>query len=223
MPSTKRTGSPQKARPQTMYGYPSATSPTKTNLGLPTPQARPGHVRKGSINDMVSKFEGLNPPAESTTKPKPLAKPKPAVSTKPAQLKKPTLDTVRAEGLQQPILPTSATPSARASLPPKPQKPQGLGGRISNGAGTTSAGRSHGEAPKPDGYSRSSSGRSFPIVKPKPTIIASPSASSSIAPASPIKSGGSSPDKQQSVNALVARWNQGEMARKPVVKPKPVL
>jgi hypothetical protein len=25
------------------------------------------------------------------------------------------------------------------------------------------------------------------------------------------------------VNALVARWNQGEMARKPVVKPKPVL
>jgi len=216
--------SPQKQRPQTMYGYPS-TSPQKTSTGLPTPQNRPGHRRKGSINDMVTKFEGLNPP-DNGRKPIPRPKPKPSISSKPAQLKKPTLDTVRAEGLQQPILPTSAT-GARGSIPPKPQKPQGLGSKppAMSGIGPASTGmKGHGEAPKPDGYSRSSSGRSFPIVKPKPAF---PSQNQVVpTPASPSDKNGSrssSPDKQQSVNALVARWNQGEMSRKPAVKPKPVL
>ena len=221
MPSSLRSNSrsPQK-RPQTMYGYPSSsssTSPKKTQGGLPMPPSRPGHVRKGSINDMVSKYEGLNPPTSSNTSTSPNTsnigtKAKPVLKAKPAQLKKPTLDTVRAEGLQQPILPTSATgttsASARGPLPPKAQKPPTLNTKYD-------------EPPKPDGYSRSSSGRSFPIVKPKPTL-ATPSSQS------PIKStreggGGGSPDKQQSVNSLVARWNQGEVGRRPVVKAKPVL
>lgn len=223
-------GSPQKQRPQTMYGYPS-TSPQKTSAGLPTPQNRPGHVRKGSINDMVTKFEGLNPP-DNSRNPIPRPKPKPSISSKPAQLKKPTLDTVRAEGLQQPILPTSAT-GARGSIPPRPQKPQGLGSKPPGmsdsgpGPGLTATGmKGHGEAPKPDGYSRSSSGRSFPIVKPKPAFPSQNQVVPTPTPTSPTGKNGSrssSPDKQQSVNALVARWNQGEMSRKPAVKPKPVL
>ena len=216
MPSTSRAGdrSPQKQRPQTMYGYPSTSpnknsaSPTKTTGNLPTPQARPGHVRKGSINDIVSKFEGLNPP---TNNDKPVSKPKvkPTITTKPAQLKKPTLDTVRAEGLQSPIIPTSAT--SRGGIPPKPQKPITL----SRNASTST---SRNEVPKSDEY-KSSSGRSFPIVKPKPKPQFAARPESVVE----VKSGGSSPDKQQSVNSLVARWNQGEMVKKPVVKPKPVL
>jgi AP2-associated kinase len=214
MPSALRSGdrSPKKQRPQTMYGYPSTspqkstTSPTKTTGNLPTPQPRPGHVRKGSINDIVSKFEGLNPPSNNTDKPK--VKVKPTITTKPAQLKKPTLDTVRAEGLQSPIIPTSAT--SRGVIPPKPQKPITL----SRNSTTTSTSRN--ELPKSDDYN---AGRSFPVVKPKPK----PQVASRPEPVVEVKSGGSSPDKQQSVNSLVARWNQGEMVKKPMVKPKPVL
>ena len=214
MPSTFRSGdrSPKKQRPQTMYGYPSTSpqkstsSPAKTTSNLPTPQARPGHVRKGSINDIVSKFEGLNPPPNNNDKPK--VKVKPTITTKPAQLKKPTLDTVRAEGLQSPIIPTSAT--SRGGIPPKPQKPITL----SRNASTSTSGN---EMPKSDGYKPA--GRSFPVVKPKPK----PQVDTRPEPVVEVKSGGSSPDKQQSVNSLVARWNQGEMVKKPIVKPKPDL
>jgi len=219
MPSTMRSGdrSPQKQRPQTMYGYPStspnksSTSPTKITGNLPTPQPRPGHVRKGSINDIVSKFEGLNPPSTNNDKPISTSKPKvkPTITTKPAQLKKPTLDTVRAEGLQSPMIPTSAT--SRGGIPPKPQKPITL----SQNSTTTSTSRN--EMPKSDEYK--SAGRSFPVVKPKPK----PQGATRPEPVVEVKSGGSSPDKQQSVNSLVARWNQGEMVKKPIVKPKPVL
>jgi AP2-associated kinase len=226
MPSTFRSGdrSPQKQRPQTMYGYPStspnksSTSLAKTTTNLPTPQPRPGHVRKGSINDIVSKFEGLNPPSNSNDKPISMSKPKvkPTITTKPAQLKKPTLDTVRAEGLQSPIIPTSAT--SRGVIPPKPQKPIAL----SRNSTTTSTSRN--EVPKSDEYKPA--GRSFPVVKPKPKPqMAQPPTQYGDRPEKieEVKSGGSSPDKQQSVNSLVARWNQGEMVKKPVVKPKPVL
>lgn len=204
--STLRSGSrsPQKQRPQTMYGYPTSTSPKRTEGGLPIPQPRPGHVRKGSINDMVSKFEGLNPPSNS-------AKPKPVLKAKPAQLKKPTLDTVRAEGLQQPIIPTSAI--TRGSIPPKPQKPQSLNSRTSVGNPEPK------ERSEPIGYSRSSSGRSFPVVKPKPQPFTASQPEMNKA----AETRGGSPDKQQSVNSLVARWNQGGMNKRPVVKPKPVL
>lgn len=216
--STLRSGSrsPQKQRPQTMYGYPStssdksSTSPTKTTGNIPTPQPRPGHVRKGSINDIVSKFEGLNPPSNSNDKPISKPKVKPTITTKPAQLKKPTLDTVRAEGLQSPISPTSV--SSRGTIPPKPQKPITL----SRNRMSTSSSRN--EIPKSDEY-KPSSGRSFPAVKPKPKVQVAPRSD----PVVEVKSGGSSPDKQQSVNSLVARWNQGEMVKKPVIKPKPVL
>lgn len=231
-----------RARPQTMYGY-SSTSPQKYQSDLPPSQGqgqgRPGHVRKGSINDMVSKFEGLNPSqtasssSDELSKPQPKPKPKPVVSAKPTQLKKPTLDTVRAEGLQAPILPTSAssassTSSSRAygsgtgAIPPKPEKPQGLG--------FPRAGQGHGDAPRPDGYSRSSSGRSFPVVKPKPVTVATSASSSSHNDGNWNRNGGGmnengsrsgSPEKQQSVNSLVARWNQGEMVKKPPIKPKP--
>jgi len=218
MPSTMRSGdrSPPKQRPQTMYGYPStspnksSTSPTKITGNLPTPQPRPGHVRKGSINDIVSKFEGLNPPSIDNDKPISTSKPKvkPTITTKPAQLKKPTLDTVRAEGLQSPIIPTSAT--SRGGIPPKPQKPITL----SRNASTSTSRK---EMPKSDEYK--SAGRSFPVVRPKPK----PQGATRPEPVVEVKSGGSSPDKQQSVNSLVARWNQGEMVKKPIVKPKPVL
>jgi AP2-associated kinase len=221
MPSSTRSGSrsPQKQRPQTMYGYPStsptklqtSSSPQKSTGGLPTPQPRPGHVRKGSINDIVSKFEGLNPPSNNSNKPKPVLK------AKPAQLKKPTLDTVRAEGLQSPIIPTSATSASKGSIPPKPQKPISLN---TTSRTTNSTSTKYNEPPKPDGYSRSSSGRSFPIVKPKPTFN---NPTPTPTPTTIQESRGGSPDKQQSVNSLVARWNQGEINKKPVVKPKPVL
>jgi AP2-associated kinase len=221
MPSALRSGdrSPKKQRPQTMYGYPSTspqkstTSPSKTTGNLPTPQPRPGHVRKGSINDIVSKFEGLNPPSNNIDRPISISKPKvkPTITTKPAQLKKPTLDTVRAEGLQSPIIPTSAT--SRGAIPPKPQKPITL----SRNSTTTSTSRS--EVPKSDEYKPA--GRSFPVVKPEPQAPTQYGGRSE--KIDEIKSGGSSPDKQQSVNSLVARWNQGEMVKKPVVKPKPVL
>jgi AP2-associated kinase len=220
MPSSNPSGdrSPKKQRPQTMYGYPSTSpqknsSPTKITGNLPTPQPRPGHVRKGSINDIVSKFEGLKPPSNNNDKPK--VKVKPTITTKPAQLKKPTLDTVRAEGLQSPIIPTSAS---RGTIPPKPQKP------ITLSRNSTTTSTSQNEVPKSDEYKPA--GRSFPVVKPKPKPqFAQPPAqyAGRSEKIDEVKSGGSSPDKQQSVNSLVARWNQGEMVKKPIVKPKPVL
>lgn len=258
------------SRPKSMYTLPSpldsthnrqSWSPEKSGSKLPLPdssdaQGRPQHVRKGSINDMVSKFENLKPPlgtSPSTTRPTP------TIATKPAQLKKPTLDTVRTEPgggkLQSPILPTGR----KGTIPTKPEKPVGLA-RSSGGSGTSvgvqsgptpsgygQGGRKYGETPRPDGYSKSSSGRSFPIVKSKPQISGtnpSPTdlkssndpqtrqaTSSETSPSSmtsqPQKHNNppQSPEKQQSVNSLVARWNQGEMTRKsaPAVKPKPVL
>lgn len=242
--------SPQ-ARPKSMYSVPSPTSPpvsagssAATGAGENTsqPQGRPGHTRKGSINDIVTRFEGLKPSPSPSTAP-------PAKPAKPAQLKKPTLDTVRTDPsagqLQSPILPNSAgaTGSGKVSIPPKPEKPLGLARpkeptSDSGREGRPTQGR-FGETPRPDGYSRSSSGRSFPIVKPKPTMTADTAKATLLAdgsggaddkvstPTSTQWTGDKpgSPEKQQSVNALVARWNQGEVGRKPApaVKPKPVL
>ena len=279
LPSNANRDAGPMSRPKSMYALPptlpDGSSPTKTDSGLPVPpNGRPSHVRKGSINDMVSKFEGLNPSqttsASASASDSPSvaglasgskSKPKPTVVTKPATLKKPTLDTVRTDPstgrLQSPILPNGhGNGKEKSPQPVKPGKPASLAKSnpsdaapqsSSTGNGSTSqqglgvgGGSKFGETVRPDGYSRSSSGRSFPIVKPKPAITtSSTSASTSTTQSpntnargqSPTRSNPSghsqtpqSPEKQQSVNSLVARWNQGEMARKPpVVKPKPVL
>jgi hypothetical protein len=83
------------------------------------------------------------------------------------------------------------------------------------------------------GYSRSSSGRSFPIIKTKPELeVSKPSIDTSVVDADAERnarpnssqkesggggprSGNGSPEKQQPVSSLIARWNKGEVGGKP--------
>lgn len=220
-----------KARPVSMYSFPSSSSSHSTNnrlsppagpsdsasvgggLVLPTPD-RPRHQRKGSINDIVSKYESLKSPVGGVSG-NIVPKEKPSVAAKPTTLRKPTVD-------EKP----SATPKVAPAKPAKPDliKPTAV---------------RHGDAPAPSGFSRSSSGRSFPVNKPaistKPTF---PNPKSPTLPTAgrdvrtPLENGSGvntgiptrkstgSPEKQQPVNALIARWNQGNVSaeRKPVKK-----
>lgn len=81
----------------------------------------------------------------------------------------------------------------------------------------------HAEAPRPEGFSRSSSGRAFPITKTRPAANETPvSGSGGDSEQIGGDRGDRSPEKQQPVNALIARWNKGEVGGKPVVRGKPV-
>lgn len=159
---------------------------------------------------------------------------KPSVAAKPAALRRPTLQdpaepanakTGNVPGAQE-VQPSSIGRSEQPEAPPKSStakpavtaKPASLARRPSSAV-------KHGDMPAVAGYSRSSSGRSFPIHT--PTVNASreenPQQSGGVTRAE--ASGGSngidarptgsssrsaSPEKQQSVNSLIARWNQGQ-------------
>nr|XP_018263731.1 NAK protein kinase [Kwoniella dejecticola CBS 10117]OBR85889.1 NAK protein kinase [Kwoniella dejecticola CBS 10117] len=230
-PTTQRVNTGERSRPQSMFVTPSSSSnkgfnfsasPSSASLprsdnAAPSTSARPSHGRKGSINDMVSRYENLKPPSSSAgeaKKPSPAtngqsSQPttgsglgrKPSVASKPQALRKPTLD--------QPPSSSSAEPSKSPTISTKPVsgKPPLIAPKPVR----------HDEAPRPEGFSRSSSGRAFPITKPKPTINTAKDSNGKIdekdegAPAS-AASGKSSPEKQQSVNSLIARWNQGQTA-----------
>jgi AP2-associated kinase len=123
------------------------------------------------------------------------------------------------DALQNPISPVKERPAKPAK--PDVIKPQAV---------------RYGQGPTPVAYSKSSSGRSFPVTKgPPPSITPKPSHVSQ-AQEKPIPtnstsngidgklananaSSRSSPEKQQSVNSLIARWNQGQVeSSKPPAK-----
>ncbi|WVQ98884.1 hypothetical protein IAU59_006015 [Kwoniella sp. CBS 9459] len=253
-PQRDPSGSGERSRPQSMFITPSSSSnKTFSNLlsppiteepssSLPKPdQTRPSHGRKGSITDIVSRYEQMRPPsmasgfeprkqsqningssAGSGAGAKPATGPasgsnglarKPSIASKPQALRKSTID----EQKSAPP-PTSSNVSAETSTSTKPSSPTSpvkpkAAARPGPGIIAPKPVR-HGDAPAAEGYSRSSSGRSFPITKPKPTLNTSsiarkdgdggedklPSASS----------GKNSPEKQQPVNLLIQRWNQGQ-------------
>ena len=81
----------------------------------------------------------------------------------------------------------------------------------------------HGETPPTSQWSKASSGRAFPVVPTKPSLTSSMSGMrvaekaqptgevESDGNARPLLSGKSSPEKQQPVNMLIQRWNQGKV------------
>ena len=209
-PAPKRAGNLEKGRPQSMY-IPSSSGnglPVKS-VSTPAPDGstgRPSHIRKGSITDIVSKYESLHAKPGPQPASNGLGR-KPSVASKPPALRKTTGD-----GPAKPTGPPPAQqpPSSPVKSAPKPaEKPTNI----------TQAKR-HGPGPTAEGYSKSSSGRSFPITKPKPSALVSPTLP---IPEKPVEeptdrpagktSRSGSPEKQQSVNSLIARWNQGEVGK----------
>lgn len=183
---------------------PSASLSASTSSNLPAPSDRPRHVRKGSINDIVSKYETLQSPIAPSLANKEIKKP--SVAAKPTTLRKHTLD-VSPQAVEKPAKPV------------KPTKPDLV----------RPTAVKHGEAPQALSWSKSSSGRAFPTTTNKPALatstsnvpveprqtsprkVATPMSASSEKTAVTSASGKSSPDKQQSVNSLIARWNQGNV------------
>lgn len=101
---------------------------------------------------------------------------KPAIAPKP----KPSMTTspVNASSSGKPAI---TAEKVRPEIKPKPSR--------------------HGDMPTIHGYSKSSSGRSFPISRPAEIVNDRPKS-----PEKKVDLGGS-PDKRQSVNSLIARWN----------------
>ncbi len=208
-PSARRLLTSERARPQSMYAAGSSTSSrsllsppaVSPNASLPPESAtsgRPSHIRKGSITDIVTRFESLNPPAKPANGATNGLSRKSAVAAKPTALRKPTSDEKR-----ESIVSTSPTKATSPIKAPKPVR--------------------YGQTPVPAGSSRSSSGRSFPVTKPpvafKPAIKTSLLSEEEFMAASnetqppPLAETTSSPEKQQSVNSLIQRWNQGGAAK----------
>mgnify|MGYP006876476516 CR=1 FL=1 len=160
-------------------------SPVEGSAGVD----RPRHVRKGSINDIVSRYESLATPAVASSITSKAGK-KPSVAAKPASLRQSTMET---------------TKHSSSAPPPKPAKPDVM---------RPTAVR-HGEAPQATAWSRASSGRAFPTSQ-RPAEFARPSSPEDRTNGSSSRS--SSPDKQQSVNSLIQRWNQGSVGEKKTVK-----
>ena len=226
-PPPMRLLSSERSRPQSMYAAsPNELSRSRTPNTSLTPSTastpmssapeRPSHHRKGSITDIVSRYESLHSPARlpdnvrrisndsigaSTPSGTSSVSKKPSVLPKPVGLRKNTVD-------EQPKAGKPVT------IAPKPVR--------------------HGETPAPAGYSRSSSGRSFPINKPTPAQkpSASVSAASTSSVEEPVSNGKAasgqevvtsssdaevvaSPEKQQPVNLLIQRWNQGGTNKPP--------
>ncbi|KAL7424048.1 Ark- serine/threonine protein kinase [Cryptotrichosporon argae] len=218
---------------------PAGSAPVRT----PSPRGlndgtslRPTHGRRGSTHDMVSHYEAMRigatsaaartsptkasfalPPATSASQT--LGR-KPSVASKPAALRKAADPAPVAGTPAQSSSP--ASPARRTGAPPRVEKPTALAGRA----------RAFGDAPAPTGYSKSSSGRSFPIHRAEPGVDAglengaAGSSSSNGAgprpgPAAAVASGSGSPERQQPVSSLIARWNKGEIAAQNVGdKPK---
>ena len=169
----------------------------------------------------------------------PVAK-KPSVAAKPVALRKSTSDkevsketSVSQDKTEKrstfPTKPSPATKRSSISVPQRVPNPV----LTAKPALLSKPSAKHGDMPMVAGYSKSSSGRSFPISKPTPS-------NSIPATAAPFKkkaencseegnlvkekldstlsvdrSGSGSPEKTQSVNSLIARWNKGDVGAKP--------
>ncbi|WVF72036.1 hypothetical protein IAT40_006848 [Kwoniella sp. CBS 6097] len=251
----------ERSRPQSMFITPSSSSNKSfSNLlsppiteepssSLPKPdQSRPSHGRKGSITDIVSRYEMMKPPSAtsgfdprkqsqnpvgSSPSTSAHAKPttgsvggsnelgrKPSIASKPQALRKPSVD--EQKSAPPPTTSTSSNvsnepSSIKPASPTSPVKPK-MAASAKPGPGIIAPKPiRHGETPAAEGYSRSSSGRSFPITKPKPSLHTSSinekdrDSGEGKSPAGS-GSGKNSPEKQQPVNLLIQRWNQGQTA-----------
>jgi AP2-associated kinase len=162
--------SPIKRRPVSMYAR------TEEPLSAVSAPAVVEHAAATTAPAAVQKTP-IETPTEA--KVKPAVKPKPVIKTEPTLDKVPTLDNDKATTLDK--VPTLDKPQrVRPEIKPKPSK--------------------HGDMPTIHGYSRSSSGRSFPISRP----VGSPEKRPVSPEKKPIEMG--SPDKRQSVNSLIAKW-----------------
>ncbi|WVW82961.1 hypothetical protein I302_104977 [Kwoniella bestiolae CBS 10118] len=238
----QRMNSGERSRPQSMFITPSSSSTSNkpfnfsptisaspSNSNLPkSDNTRPSHGRKGSINDIVSRYENMKPPSSASSATFDTKKPasgtttngsnvegskngiarKPSIANKPQALRKPTV-----EEPPKPSPATDKSPAATLSSSPSiSEKPKIVGTKPNIIAPKPIR---HGDTPNPEGYSKSSSGRSFPITKPKPqpstinTAVTPSTAGQKSGDETP-KSGKSSPEKQQPVNLLIQRWNQGQ-------------
>lgn len=235
------------ARPQSMFdgsrsGSGGALSPPLVSVrsgspgtpgsGSRTPEGT--HERRGSINDMVSRYEALNTGGTSPVKEgfvngncraSVFGKPAPQVASKPPGL-----------GQRKP-----SGPRVPRAAPATQPKPAGLRDREASGTSVdSSSGQKTGEKekpvpkPKPGGATKPKATKpesasastdapplwrasSKPDLAPKPTTLPKPKRAETLPaaleePAQPSGSSSSrssSPEKQQPVNLLIQRWNQG--------------
>ncbi|WVQ71712.1 hypothetical protein IAR50_001253 [Cryptococcus sp. DSM 104548] len=214
-----------------------AASPPNTSVSQLSAGAtdRSGHGRKDSINGLVSRYEGLKvsgnttvtgreasrrplsqygaPPAVDAPQSANSLSRKPSVASKPFALRKSTAEVGRSQPSTSPTKPSQAAPVS--PVKPKTATPAKPVAENSAYSGST--------------YVRP--GMTRPVVKPKPTlnttINQSKTSSSPIVRAPPAReqgsggraddrlaqssSGSQSPEKQQPVNALIQRWNKGEV------------
>ncbi len=209
-PAARRLPTTERNRPQSMY-VTTTSGPSQSGTDASVPQSaepqRPSHGRQGSITDMVSRFESMNSPVTPTANGSSngLSR-KPWVAAKPAALRKLTTEVIS----QSPSFMLPKKIEGPVTVAPKPVQ--------------------YGQTPAPAGFSRSSSGRSFPITMPTPSAKPSVSATADHVepnaavrrndPKSPKSSEAQdSPEKQQPVNLLIQRWNRGGMS-KPQSQPK---
>ncbi|ODO10756.1 hypothetical protein I350_01353 [Cryptococcus amylolentus CBS 6273] len=251
-PSTQRVPSGDRTRPQSMFlpsstnsysrplarspgaGSPSFASPPNTSVSQPSAGATGGSGlgRKGSINGIVSRYEGLTvsgnttardssrrpvsqygaPPADTRPNTNGLSR-KPSVASKPMALRKSTAEIRQSQPSTSPTKPSQVSPTS-------PVKPK-----------TATQAKPVAENNNYSGSTYVRPGMTRPVVKPKPTL--NTTLGQSKKPASPIvraqppreqqsggraddrleksSSGSQSPEKQQPVNALIQRWNKGEV------------
>ena len=217
----------------------------RKNLPAQSSPARPGHTRKDSITDMVTRYESLHTDSASSSpiKSKSTVGPgRPNIAVKPPALRQMSAGGPKSPGLTSPVAEksqfgmeqaTSTSPTAIKSRPPKPSNKPDLAARkeaTAPTAGSAIQGQREVKVkpatkPKPTSTGLSSTpAQPADIRQPTPLKPSDPasltrmgkSATSPAAPlspraaqaTSPTESGKSSPDKQQSVNSLIARWNK---------------
>jgi AP2-associated kinase len=214
MPARHDSASPASSggsRPQSMF-IPNSHSPSPSHSqaisGLPSE----GHQRRASINNIVSRYEAMSHY-------------RPAVAAKPANLA--GAHTGGAGGIKSPPIPPS--------IPTKPQllrKPSG--GRPMPGSGGAGAGLKRAStvnvrsrpatAAKPMGLQAGQAvmhAEPASVQVPAETMAAPATTTTTTnattpSPRPPSAGSGSgsrasSPEKQQSVNLLIARWNKGQV------------
>lgn len=237
-----------RSRPQSMF-IPSTSpmlSPNDPGTAPLEQGPRPAHSRQGSIGDMVSRYENLKSPSAAPSGEPPATASKvgpgsgapvngagglgrkPSVAAKPAALRRGTItnDKPAPPKLEAPSKAPTTVGSPTKSSSKSESKPA-----VAAKPAIQPKPVRYGDMPAVAGYSRSSSGRSFPITKPvpevsKPTIdtsVVDADAGRNVRPNSSDKekgeggprSGSGSPEKQQPVSSLIARWNKGEVGGKP--------
>lgn len=227
-PASLRHGSMDRTRPQSVYSAsfrqqsdPAAIEAGPQSAGTPHTSERPTHGRKGSVTDITARFEQLHSPSGPSKLEVPVKSTslgangglsqKPSIATKPVTLRKPSMDggSVKQNVVTSPISPTVSSTVSKAVPPKTIAKPEAL--RRSS---------KFGDAPTPTAYGRTSSGRAFPIHRPAESADPPLQATNAPAPSAPSvreAEGSSEPaEERQSVNSLIARWNQGDVAKKTV-------